>query len=134
MSKLRLLLLIALPWPAFSQNLPAPGPSNTICLTLPVAAKVRDSLRVLPLVRKEARQSRIAAGRYKTAADTSFAAYLKQVQANGNTRLALREQKVETARYEVAAKKWKGKAQRRGFWNWLAAAAVGGLTLGFATR
>lgn len=99
-----------------------------------MAAKVRDSLSVLPLVRKEARTWRYAAGRYKLAADTAFESYLKQVQANGNTRLALREQKVETARQEVSAKKWKEKARRRGFWNWLAGAAVGGLALGFVTR
>jgi hypothetical protein len=129
-----LLLLIALPWPAFSQTLPAAGPSNTVCLTLPVAAKVRDSLNALPAVRKEARSWRTAAGRYKLAADTAFESYLKQVSATGNVQLALREQKVETARQEVDAKKWKGKARRRGFWNWLAGAAVAGLAVGFVAR
>ncbi len=114
--------------------MPAPGPSNTICLTLPVAAKVRDSLNVLPLVRKEARNWHYAAGRYKVAADTAFAAYLKQVQASGFVRLALREQKIETVRVEVEAKEWKAKAQRRGFWNWLAGAAVLGITAGFVAR
>jgi hypothetical protein len=134
MSKLRLLLLIALPWPAFSQTLPAPGPSNTICLPLATAAKVRDSLAVLPLVRKEAGQLRIAAGRYKLAADTAFGSYLKQVSATANVQLALREQKVEMARFETDAKKWKGKAQRRGWLNWLAGAVVTGLSIGFAAR
>jgi anti-sigma-K factor RskA len=99
-----------------------------------VAAKVRDSLAVLPLVRKEARQQGIAAGRYKLAADAAFESYLKQVSATGNVQLALREQKVETARYEVNAKKWKDKAQRRGFWNWLAAVAVAVVAVGSVTR
>jgi hypothetical protein len=98
------------------------------------AARVRDSLRALPLVRRSASQWRTAAGRYKLAADTAFESYLKQVQANGNTQLALREQKIETVRYEVEAKKWKGKAQRRSFWGWLAGAAVAGLTIGAVTR
>jgi hypothetical protein len=135
MSKLKLLLLIALPFSAFSQAIkPVPPLGATVCMPVAQAAKVRDSLNVLPLVRKEAKAWSVSAGRYKQAADTSFAAYLKQVSATSNTRLALREQQIETARQESKANEWKGKARRRGFWNWLAGAAVVGLTLGFVAR
>lgn len=95
----------------------------------PQAAKVRDSLRVLPKVRKEAKAWRTAATNYRTSADTAQAAYFRELSATANTRLALREQKIETVRYEVSAKQWKEKAQRRGFWNWAAAAAVALLTV-----
>jgi len=108
--------------------MPAPGPSNTVCLPLATAAKVRDSLTVLPLVRKEAYQQHVAAGRYKLAADAAFDSYLKQVSATGNVQLALREQKVETARQESDAKKWKRKAKSRSVWGWVK--AIGGVALG----
>jgi hypothetical protein len=88
---------------------------------LPIAAKVRDSLAVLPLARKEVRSLRTAVTNYRQAADTARAAYYKEVQSGLNVRVALREQKVETARYEGYAKEWKGKAQRRGWLNWLLA-------------
>ena len=134
-----LALAILLPCAAFSQTIPIKPTSarldgNTVCLTLPVAAKVRDSLTVLPLVRKEAYQWRKAASRYQLAADTARAAYLRQAQATANVQVALREETIDAARYQVSAKSWKAKARRRSFWNWLAAAAVGGLTLGFVTR
>jgi hypothetical protein len=92
------------------------------------AAKVRDSLTVLPKVRREARSWRTAATNYRTAADTAHAAYLRQASAMANTRLALREQKIETVRQEVKAKEWKGKARRRGFWNWAVAAVAVAVT------
>jgi hypothetical protein len=129
MSKLKLLLLTALPYSAFSQAIkliPPPGP--TVCMPVAQAAKVRDSLTVLPKVRREARSWRIAATNYRTAADTAQAAYLRQASAMANTRLALREQKIETVRQEVKAKEWKGKARRRGFWNWVAAAVAVAVT------
>ncbi|TVT39645.1 hypothetical protein FNT36_18565 [Hymenobacter setariae] len=120
MSKLKLLLLTALPFSAFSQAIkliPPPGP--TVCMPVAQAAKVRDSLTVLPKVRREARTWRKAATSYRTAADTAQAAYVRQVAATANVQLALREETIEATRYEVSAKKWKGKAQRRGFWSWL---------------
>jgi hypothetical protein len=94
---------------------------------VPLAAKINDSLRVLPLVRKETRSLRKAVAGYRSAADSAHASYLAQVQASINTQLALREQKIETTRARVDAKEWKGKAQRRGWLNWLLAlgAAVG---------
>ena len=131
MFKLKTLLLIALPFSAFSQTT---KPAPTVCLPLATAAKVRDSLTVLPLVRKEASQWRKAATTYKLAADTARTAYLKQAQATANLQVALREETIDAARYQVSAKSWKAKARRRSFWNWLAAAAVGGLTLGFVSR
>lgn len=100
------------------------------------AARNADSLKVLPKVRKSAAKWHVAAGRYKLAADTSFAAYVRQVQANGSTQLALRDQKVETARQESYVKEWKGKARRRNFWGWMKAAGgvLIGLGIGAAAR
>jgi hypothetical protein len=82
---------------------------------------MNDSLRVLPLVRKEAKHLRTAASGYQLAADTLRAAYVAQLQSNANLGLGLREQKVETVRARLDAKQWKGKAQRRGWLNWLLA-------------
>lgn len=123
-----------LPCAAFSQtiSLPAPGPArldgSTICLTLPQAAKVRDSLNALPAVRKEARSLRTAAGQYRVAATTANAAYVEQAQVAGNLRLALRESQIETVRQQLNAKQWKAKARKRGLLNWLAAAVVAAIT------
>jgi len=134
MFQLRLLLLTLLPCAAFSQSisLPKPGPArldgSTICLTLPQAAKVRDSLNALPLVRREARSLRTAATNYRLSADSARASYYQEVQAGLNVRVALREQKIETVRYEVAAKQWKAKARKRGLLNWLAGALVAAIT------
>ena len=111
-----------------------PAVGATVCLTVPQAKVVRDSLNALPLVRKEARSWHQAATRYKLAADTAHSAYVAQVSAGLNLALALREQKIETTRQAVKARTWQAKAQRRSFWNWLAAAAVAGLTIGFVTR
>jgi hypothetical protein len=130
MFKLLLLLLTLLPCAAFSQTIPAnPAPgAATICLTVPAAAKVRDSLSTLPIVRREARSLRTAVGQYRQAADASNTAYVEQVQATSSVRLALRESKIETVRQEVNAKQWKAKAQRRGLFNWVAAALVAAIT------
>lgn len=118
-----------LPCAAFSQTIPAkPGPARldgtTICLTLPQAAKVRDSLNTLPIVRREARSWRTAAGHYRQAADSARVAYQGELTTTGNYRLALRESKIETVRQEVAAKQWKAKARKRGLLNWLGGALV----------
>jgi hypothetical protein len=130
MSKLSLLLLTALPYSAFSQAIKLIPPSGpTVCMPVAQAAKVRDSLTVLPKVRREARSWRVSATNYRTAADTAQAAYLRQASAMANTRLALREQRIETVRQELNAKEWKAKARRRGFLNWLVAVSAAGLTL-----
>jgi hypothetical protein len=126
MFKQLLLLLTLLPCAAFSQTIPAsPAPgSATICLTVPQAATVRDSLNKLPIVRRETRSLRTAVGQYRQAANAANTAYVEQVQATSSVRLALRESKIETVRQEVNAKEWKGKARRRGLLNWLAGALV----------
>jgi hypothetical protein len=93
------------------------------------AAKVRDSLAVLPKVRREARHWRTAATNYRYAADTAQAAYVRQASATIGMQLALREETVASARYEAKAKEWKEKARRRGFWNWVAVVGVALLTV-----
>jgi hypothetical protein len=131
-----LLLLTLLPCAAFSQTIPAsPAPGAAIiCLTVPQAATVRDSLNKLPIVRRETRSLRTAVGQYRQAADAANSAYVEQVQTTSNVRLALRESKIETVRQEVAVKEWKGKARRRGLLNWLAGAFVAALTYGLIIR
>jgi hypothetical protein len=88
------------------------------------AAKVRDSLRVLPVVRREAGAWRKAAGQYRAAADTAQAAYFWQSRALAGVQVALREEKGRTVQEHEWASVWKGKARRRGFLNWLTVAVV----------
>ncbi len=106
--------------------MPAPATSS-ICLSIPQAAVIRDSLRALPLVRKEASAWRYAASRYKYAADTAYAAQLKQSQASANLRLVLREQRIAITQQTARADKWQAKARKRGLLNWLALGVAGGI-------
>ncbi|TDN39284.1 hypothetical protein E4631_15570 [Hymenobacter sp. UV11] len=91
------------------------------------AAKVRDSLRMLPVVRREAAAYASAARRYRASADTAQAAYFWQTRSLNGVQHALWEQKAETTRQEVMVKQWKGKARRRGFWNWVTVVSVAAL-------
>jgi hypothetical protein len=97
------------------------------------AAKVRDSLRVLPLVRREAGALRKAAGQYRAAVDTAQAAYFWQSRTLAGVQVALREEKGRTVQEHERANVWKGKARRRGFLNWLTVAVVV-VVSGFALR
>lgn len=97
------------------------------------AAKVRDSLRVLPVVRREAGSWRKAAGQYRAAADTAQAAYFWQSRSLVGMQVALREEKGRTMQEHERANSWKVKARRRGFLNWLTVAVVV-LVSGLAVR
>lgn len=109
MRSLLLLLLILLPCAAFSQTTSA----GKICFTPQLAAQLADSLKVLPLVRGEARQWRLAAGSF-------------QAQAASTAR-ALTDERELHALTAAEAGEWKKKARRRGLLNWLGAAAVAGV-------
>lgn len=129
-------LAILLPYAAFSQTIPAspPAGSATICLPLTQAAQVRDSLRLLPVVRREAAAWARAAGRYRAAADTARAAYYWQARALSGVQEALWEEKAASARQASMVKQWQGKARRRGFWNWVTVVAVAALGGVFIAR
>ena len=95
---------------------------------------MRDSLQVLPVVRREAGSWRRAAGRYRLAADTAQAAYLRQVATTESSQFAYHQQLSLTTRETLRAEDYRTKAHRRGLWNWLLAVGLGGLTYGFVTR
>jgi TPR repeat protein len=97
------------------------------------AAKVRDSLRVLPIVRREAGALRKAASQYRAAADTAQAAYFWQSRSLASVQVALREEKGRTVQEHEQANNWKAKARRRGFLNWLTVVTVVVVT-GLAVR
>jgi hypothetical protein len=98
------------------------------------AAKVRDSLTVLPLVRLEAAAWRAAAVGYRSAHDSlrradagHRAAYQSEQQATAGLGNLL-------ANSETVADAWKGKARKRGLLNALLLAALGGVGYFTLTR
>lgn len=129
-------LAILLPYAAFSQTIPAspPAGSSPICLPVAQAAQVRDSLRMLPVVRREAAAWALAAGRYRAAADTARTAYFGQLRSLNGVQRALWEEKAASARQAGLVKQWQGKARRRGFWNWVTVVSVAALSGVFIPR
>jgi hypothetical protein len=109
MKWLLLPLLILAPYAGFSQTFS----SGKLCFTPAEAARVADSLKVLPVVRAEAMQWQQAS-----------AAYLRQA---ASTRAALSDERQHNVLAEARAADYKKKAHRRGLLNWLFLAVAGGV-------
>ncbi len=103
-----------------------------MCIPAVQAARIADSLAVLPLVRREAQAWQQAAGHFQTAGDSLRVAYVARGQAYQQLRGALFDQRLLTANETAKAIGWQQRAQRRGWLNCLllgALASVGYLSL-----
>lgn len=126
-----LVLLLAMELPALAGAAQAPK-----AITLPAreAAKIYDSLRVLPFVRQEARLLRAAGAAYRQAADSLQHAFADQQRASQECQLRLAEQKRLIDSDAAAVVKWRSKARKRGVLNGLLAASAGVLFYFSITR
>lgn len=100
--------------------------TKQVCLTVPQAAKIQDSLRVLPLVRQEAGAWRQSSYYYKTAADSLRRANYLNLSAVRASQSAFAGQLLLTQNEAAKAEGWKQKARRRGLLNWIGLAIAGG--------
>jgi hypothetical protein len=98
------------------------------------AAKVADSLRVLPLVRDEALAWRKSSGFFQRAADSLWRANDLNLSAVRSSQRAFEGQRLLTQNEAAKAEAWKQKARRRGLFNWLGLALAGGAAYLFITH
>ncbi|TGE24337.1 hypothetical protein E5K00_03735 [Hymenobacter aquaticus] len=132
MKQLLLPTLLLLSFSASSQAIkPAP---KTVTLSVTQAAKIEDSLRVLPLLRQEARQWRLAAADYQGAADSLQRAGRLQQDAARSYQKSLDDQQRLLASETAEKTLWQGKARKRGLLNGLLIALSSGLVLLAAVR
>ena len=120
----RLLLLLTLGLSSFS------GHSQTtkaLTISTQQAAKIEDSLRVLPLVRREARQWQMASGAYQQAADSLRRALRLQQGMGQSYQQSLADQTRLTTSATAEATEWRSKARKRGVINLLLTGAIGAL-------
>ena len=117
---LTLPLLLSIASNAFSQ------PTKQVCIPAVQAAKIADSLTVLPLVRREASAWQQAAGHFQSAGDSLRVAYVARGQAYQKLRGAMLDQQLLTANETAKAEGWRQCARRRGLLNYLLAAALAG--------
>ncbi len=95
------------------------------------AAKIADSLAVLPLVRREASAWQRAAWHFQTAGDSLRVAYVARGAAYQKLRGAMLDQQLLTTNEVAKAEGWRKRAQRRGLLNYLLLAAAGYLCFKF---
>ena len=118
MRNARFPLLCALLWltrsPAFCQ------PIEKVCLKVEQAARINDSLRVIPLLRR-------AVVGYRTAADSLRTADARHRAAYQSEQVATATLGVLLANSETVAANWKAKARKRGLLNALLLAGLSGL-------
>jgi hypothetical protein len=88
-----------------------------VCIPAAQAAKIADSLTVLPLVRREAGAWQQAAGHFQSASDSLRVAYVERGHAYQKVRGALLDQQLLTANETAKAVGWQQLAQRRGWLN-----------------
>jgi hypothetical protein len=100
--------------------------TKTVCLSVPQAAKIQDSLRVLPVVRDEALAWRKASGFYQRAADSLSRANSLNLDAVRASQRSFQSQVLLTQNETAKAEGWKQKARRRGLLNWIGLALAGG--------
>jgi hypothetical protein len=98
-----------------------------VCIPVVQAAKIADSLNVLPLVRREASAWQQAAGHFQSASDSLRVAYVARGAAYQKIRGALLDQQLLTANETAKADQWKRRAHKRGWLNILLLAALGGV-------
>jgi hypothetical protein len=113
-------LLWLTPSLAFSQT-------TKVCIPTMQAAKIADSLAVLPLVRREANA-------WKAAADSAQAASQARARANQALRSALQGQQALTANETASVELWRHRARKRGLLTYLLLGALVGSTYLFITH
>lgn len=115
-----LLLTLLATTPVFSQL-------TKVCIPTRQAAKIADSLAVLPQVRQEAAAWQVAAIGYRTAADSLRAADQRHRAAYQSERVATQALTGLLGNAEAVGAGWKAKARKRGLLNALLLAGLGGL-------
>lgn len=100
--------------------------SAQVCLSVPQAAKIQDSLRVLPVVRREAAAWQMSSRFYQQAADSLYRSSELNLYAARAAERAFEGQQLLTQNEFAKANAWKQKARRRGLLNWLLLAGAGG--------
>ncbi len=131
MRNLLLWLAILLP---LTYNAHSQSTSAQVCLSVPQAAKIQDSLKVLPVVRKEAAAWQTSSRFYQQAADSLYKASELNLSAVRAAERAFEGQQLLTQNEFAKANAWKRKARRRGLLNWIGAALVGGAAYFFIAR
>lgn len=130
MKQLLLLILLPASYSASCQTT-KPAVANPVTLSVAQAAKIEDSLRVLPLVRQEAQQWHLAATAYRHAADSLQRATSAQHDAAQAYQQSLMDQQRLLASETAAKTEWRSKARKRGVLNGLLV-ALSGVLLGLA--
>lgn len=115
-----LLPLLLIAFSAYSQ------PTRQVCIPTVQAAKIADSLAVLPAVRREASAWQAAAGHFQTAADSLRAADAAHYRAFQAVRGALQDQRLLTANETASAELWRHRARKRGLLTYALLALLGG--------
>lgn len=101
--------------------------SKAITLSVQQAAKIQDSLRVLPTVRQEANAWHQASTLYKGAADSLQRALSAQQNIGRSYQQSLADQQKLLTSATAEATEWRSKARKRGVVNVLLVALAGGL-------
>ncbi|QKG57002.1 hypothetical protein GKZ68_10410 [Hymenobacter sp. BRD128] len=122
----RFLLALALPllttFSASSQN----TATRPVCIPSVQAARIADSLAVLPLVRREASAWQGSASQFAQSARTYRAADSLHYHAFQQVRGALQDERLLTANETAKMDTWRHRARKRGLLNYLLTAALGG--------
>lgn len=103
-------------------------------LTVAQAAKIEDSLRVLPMVRQEARQWQLAATSFQHAADSLRRTGSFQQDAARSYQQSLNDQQRLLTSETATATEWRSKARKRGVVNVLLVTLSGVLAFLAVTR
>ncbi len=98
-----------------------------MCIPTVQAAKIADSLAVLPLVRQEASYWQAASSHFQTAADSLRAADAAHYRAYLAVRAALGDQLLLTANETAKVESWRHRARKRGVLNYALLALLGGV-------
>ncbi|RTQ50305.1 hypothetical protein EJV47_11820 [Hymenobacter gummosus] len=88
--------------------------TKSVTLSVAQAAKIEDSLRVLPVVRQEARQWRLAAGAYRRSADSLQRAAALQQDVGRSYQKSLSDQQQLLTSETAEKTEWRSKARKRG--------------------
>lgn len=107
---------------------------TSVCLTVRQAAKINDSLRVLPFLRRENDTLRVAMGQYRHSADSATAAAQHHERAYLGKSLAYEVQSELLASAKLDTDHWRSLARRRGFVNWLFTTATAGVGYYFISK
>ncbi|GGF04266.1 hypothetical protein [Hymenobacter cavernae] len=118
-----LLILLLGTFSSFSQS------TKTVTISATQAAKIEDSLRVLPVVRQEAQQWRLASGSYQHAADSLTRALSLQRDAGQSYQKSLTDQQKLLTSETAEKTEWRSKARKRGVINVLLVALSGVLVV-----